>query len=229
VGTGCSTPKTASGTLDEGKERVTQLVVDAARKLPAAEPFVRPTKVGTQPCRRTVLGFVTGRTGAHRAEVPLIVKIEPGTGRQLLDVLADGWVAAGYDLDRSRIDETGFPQLRARTPEGDEVVATALTRSKEQSQIDLYAVSQCLADAASTLGPPTPAPNVNTIRASGSPAGADAASTLGPPTPAPNVNTIRASGSPAGADAASTLGPPTPAPNVNTIRASGSAPRLRGD
>ncbi len=112
VGTGCSTPKTASGTLDEGKERVTQLVVDAARKLPAAEPFVRPTKVGTQPCRRTVLGFVTGRTGAHRAEVPLIVKIEPGTGRQLLDVLAGGWVAAGYDLDRSRIDETGFPQLR---------------------------------------------------------------------------------------------------------------------
>jgi hypothetical protein len=141
---GCSTPKTASGTLDEGKERVTQLVLEAARELPAAEPFTPPTKVGTQPCRKTVFGYVTGRTGAHRAEVPLIVKVEPGTGRQLLDVLADAWTNAGYDLDRSRIDEPGFPQLRARTPEGDEVVATALTRSNEQSQIDLYGVSQCL-------------------------------------------------------------------------------------
>jgi hypothetical protein len=147
VGSGCSTPKTASGSLDEGKERVTQLVLDAARELPAAEPFAPPRKVGTQPCRKTVFGYVIGRTGAHRAEIPLIVKVQPGTGRQLLDVLAGAWANAGYELDRSRIDETGFPQLRARTPDGDEVVATALTRSSEQSQIDLYAVSQCLADA----------------------------------------------------------------------------------
>src|SRR5262245_28431290 len=141
---GCSTPKTASGTLDEGKARVKQLVVDAARELPAAEPFTPPTLVGTQPCRKTAFGYVIGRTGAHRAEVPLIVKVEPGTGRQLLDVLADAWTNAGYDLDDSRLDEPGFPQLRAHTPDGDELVATALTRSSEQSQIDLYAVSPCL-------------------------------------------------------------------------------------
>jgi hypothetical protein len=144
AGTGCSTPKTASGTLEQGRERVTQLVLDAAHALPATVKFAPPTKVGTQPCRKTALGFTVGRTGARRAEVPLIVKVPPGTGRQLLDVLADKWTTAGYELDRSRIDETGFPQLRARTSDGDEVVATALTRSSEQSQIDLYSVSQCL-------------------------------------------------------------------------------------
>jgi hypothetical protein len=141
---GCSTPKTASGTFEEGEARVTKLVLDAARELPAAEPFTPPTKVGAQPCNKTLLGFVVGRTGAHRAEVPLIVKVEPGTGRALLDDLADAWTNAGYELDRSRLGEPGFPQLRAHTPDGDQIVATALTRSPEQSQINLYAVSACL-------------------------------------------------------------------------------------
>jgi hypothetical protein len=116
-----------------------------------------------------VLGFVTGRTGAHRAEVPLIVEVRPGTGRQLLDVIGAAWEKADYEVNRSRVDEAGFPQIRAHTPDGYEVVATAFTRSAELSKIDLYAVSECLADAAATLGPPTPAPQVNTIRASGSP------------------------------------------------------------
>jgi hypothetical protein len=141
---GCSTPKTASGSFADGERRVKQLVLEAADKLPAVTPFSPPTKVGAQPCRKSALGFVIGRTGAHRAEVPLIVKVQPGSGRQLLDVLGDAWTNAGYELDRSRIDETGFPQLRARTPDGDEVVATALLRSEEKSQIDLYAVSACL-------------------------------------------------------------------------------------
>jgi hypothetical protein len=107
--------------------------------------YTPPTKVGTQPCRKTVLGYVIGRTGAHRAEVPLIVKVTPGTGRHLLDVLGAAWEKSGYELNRSRLGEPGFPQLRAHTPDGYDVVATALTRSSEQSQIDLYAVSQCLA------------------------------------------------------------------------------------
>jgi len=141
---GCSTPKTASGTLDEGKEQVKQLVLEAAREIPAVEPFTPPTIVGTQTCRKTAFGFVVGRTGAHRAEVPLIVKVEPGTGRHLLDVIGDAWTSAGYELDDSRLGEPGFPQLRAHTPDGYEVVATALTRSSEHSQINLYAVSQCL-------------------------------------------------------------------------------------
>ena len=83
LGGGCSTPKTASGTLETGKQQVTQLVLDAAHALPATASFTPPTEVGTQPCRKTVLGYVIGRTGAHRAEVPLIVTVKPGTGSRV--------------------------------------------------------------------------------------------------------------------------------------------------
>ena len=155
---GCSTPKTASGTLETGKQQVTQLVLDAAHALPATASFTPPTEVGTQPCRKTVLGYVIGRTGAHRAEVPLIVTVKPGTGRGLLDVLGAAWEKAGYDVDRSRVDESGFPQIRAKTPDGNTVVATAFTRPADPPHINLYAVSPCLADGASTLGPPAHAP-----------------------------------------------------------------------
>ena len=141
---GCSTPHTAGGTLDEGRQRVTALVLEAAHALPATVTFTPPTKVGEQPCRKTVAGFVIGKTGAHRAEVPLFVKVPAGTGRSLLDVLGRAWSKSGYQLNDSRLGETGFPQLSADTPDGYHLAATALTRSSEQSQIDLYAVSQCL-------------------------------------------------------------------------------------
>jgi hypothetical protein len=141
---GCSTPHTARGTLDEGRQQVTALVLEAAHALPATVTFTPPTKVGEPPCRKTVAGYAIGKTGAHRAEVPLIVKVPPGTGQHLLDVIGAAWSKAGYTLNRSRLGESGFPQLSADTPDGYHVVATALTRSAAQSQIDLYAVSQCL-------------------------------------------------------------------------------------
>jgi hypothetical protein len=144
VGTGCSTPKTASGTLEAGKQQVTRLVLDAAHALPATVTFTPPTEVGTQPCRKTALGFVFGRIGAHRAEVPLVVTVQPGTGRRLLDVLDAAWEKAGYDVDRSRLGEEGFPQLRAKTPDGNTVVATAFTRPGDPPHVNLYAVSPCL-------------------------------------------------------------------------------------
>ena len=145
--TGCSTPHTAAGTLDDGRRRVTALVLDTAHALPATVTFTPPTKVGEQPCRKTVAGYVIGRTGAHRAEVPLVVKVPAGTGRHLLDVIGRAWSKAGYTLNRSRLGETDFPQLSADTPDGYHGVATALTRPPppgENSTIDLYAVSQCL-------------------------------------------------------------------------------------
>jgi len=141
---GCSTPHTAAGTLDEGRQRVTALVLEAAHALPATLKFTPPTKVGTQPCRKSVAGYVIGRTGAHRAEVPLILQVPAGTGRHLLDVLANAWSKSGYTLNRSRLGETGFPQLRAETPDGYQVVATAFTRPSDPPRVDLYAVSQCL-------------------------------------------------------------------------------------
>jgi hypothetical protein len=150
AGTGCSTPHTASGTLDDGRQRVTALVLEAARALPATVTYSPPREVGEQPCRKTVAGYVIGKTGAHRAEVPLIVKVPVAAAFHLLNVIGDAWTKAGYTVNRSRIGEGGFPQLSADTPDGYHVAATALTRQPatgEESQIDLYAVSQCLSGA----------------------------------------------------------------------------------
>ena len=148
--TGCSTPRTASGTLAEGEQRVTQLVLDAAHALPATSTFTPPTEVGAQPCRRSLAGFGAGTTGAHRAQVPLIVYTPPaGLAEPLLADIEAAWTTSGYRLDSSRIHEDRFPQVSATTPDGYTVVATAFGQppppaAKVKPQIDLYAVSQCL-------------------------------------------------------------------------------------
>jgi len=144
AGTACSTPRTASGTLGQGKQRVVQLVLEAAHALPSTVQFDPPTEVGTQTCRKTIAGYVIGKTGSHRAEVPLIVHTPPNSARAMLGVIERAWSKAGYTLDRSRINETGFPQVRAHAPQGYDVVATAFVPPRLPAQIDLYAVSQCL-------------------------------------------------------------------------------------
>jgi hypothetical protein len=142
MGAGCSTPKMAPGSLAQGKERVVQLVLEAVHALPRTAEYQPPTEVGTQPCRKTILGYAVGSTGAHRAEVPLLVSTPAAQSTTALLARIDAaWRAAGYRLDRSRFHESRFPQLRAHAPAGYDVVATALPTA---SQIDLYAVSPCL-------------------------------------------------------------------------------------
>jgi hypothetical protein len=145
----CSTPHTASGTLDTGKQRVTALVLGTAHALPATATFTPPTLVGTQPCRRSLAGFGAGATGAHRAEVPLFVfPLANQPAAPLLAKIETAWEKAGYRIDRSRLDVQRFPQLRATTPDGFTVSATAFAqlpgRPAVKPQIDLYAVSPCL-------------------------------------------------------------------------------------
>jgi hypothetical protein len=147
---GCSSPRTASGTLEDGKQRVTELVLEAAHTLPAAATFTPPKLVGTQTCRRSLAGFGAGSTGAHRAQVPLIV-YPPADGpvEKLLDDVEAAWKKAGYRIDRSRMGEDRFPQVRATTDDGFQVVATAFAQPPPPApvvkpQIDLYAVSPCL-------------------------------------------------------------------------------------
>lgn len=119
-----------------------QLVLDAAHALPPTSRYEPPTEVGTIRCRKTIAGYAVGATGAHRAEVPLLVYTPDGESTTaLLARIEAAWRAAGYRLDRSRLDESRFPQLRAHAPAGYDVVATALPAS---AQIDLYAVSPCL-------------------------------------------------------------------------------------
>jgi hypothetical protein len=150
AGAGCSSPRTASGTLDAGKQRVTELVLDAAHALPAATKFTPPTVVGTQVCRKSLAGFGAGATGAHRAEIPLLVYPPADTPAEpLLADIEAAWKKSGYRLDRSRIHEDRLPQVSATTPDGFRVVATAFAQLPKPAptitpQIDLYAVSQCL-------------------------------------------------------------------------------------
>ena len=123
-------------------------MLQAAHALPATVRFWPPAAVGTQPCRKTVAGYVVGTTGAHRAEVPLIVRTPASrSAPSLLPVIEAAWARAGYRIDRSRIHESRFPQVRATDPQGYDVVATAFastTNVPAPSQIDLYSVSQCL-------------------------------------------------------------------------------------
>lgn len=147
--TGCSSPHTASGSLDTGKQRVTALVLAGAHALPATSTFTPPTEVGTNACRRSLAGFGAGTTGAHRAEVPLFVfPAADQPAAPLLETLATAWKKAGYRVDRSRMGTQRFPQLRATTPDGYSVSATAFAQLPNQPpikpQIDLYAVSPCL-------------------------------------------------------------------------------------
>lgn len=139
---GCSTPQTASGSLQQGKQRVVQLVLQAAKALPATSTYQPPTEVGTQPCRKTFAGYVVGSTGTNHAQVPLVVRTPPNEpASHLLGRIARVWTAAGYRLDRSRAGESQYPQIRAHAPAGYDVVATAVYNAP---QINLYAVSGCL-------------------------------------------------------------------------------------
>ena len=151
---GCSTPRTAAGSLDQGKQRVTQLVLEVAHALPPTVQFRPPTEVGTQSCRKTLAGYDVGSTGAHRAQVPLIVYPPKNVlAASWLPRIEAVWAKAGYRLDRSRIHETRFPQVRAVTPDGYDVVATAFAPPPQgvTPQIDLYAVSQCLRGVVSAV------------------------------------------------------------------------------
>ncbi len=144
----CSAPDTAAGTLTEGRSRVLALVNGAAATLPESAVFVPAQETGNVPCRRKFLGYTTGSTGAHRAEVPIVVNFEPNAVvdvNVVLDTIEQEWRDAGYAIDTSNRADQRFPKVRAVTPDGDEVVATAITGPPPQ--LRLYSVSECLRGA----------------------------------------------------------------------------------
>ncbi len=143
--TGCSSPASGTDSLATGRARVLQLVTDAASTLPAGTHPTDPA-TGTTPCKRTILGYAVGNTGRHRVEAPILVrldsKIDP---RSLLGPIEARWRADGFAVDRSGLSDARYPKIRARTPDGYDVVATALV--KPTPQLNLYAVSKCLRGA----------------------------------------------------------------------------------
>ena len=143
---GCSTPAGGDDALADGRDRVKELVTDATETLPATVEPQTPFETGTVACRRKLLGYATGTTGRRRAEAPVLVPVPEGiTPRSLLDPIAAQWEAKDYTIDRDGLSDERYPKIRATTPDGYEIVATAIMYGPRR--LDLYAVSKCLRDA----------------------------------------------------------------------------------
>ena len=138
---GCSTPSTGADDYRTGAARVEQLVTDAATSAATGARVDRPL-AGPVTCRRHVLGYAVAKAGTRQAESPLSIDL-PGDAPvgPMLERVAAQWRANGYTVDESRLRNTRFPQVKARVPDGYEVVATGLVA---QHQLELYAVSRCL-------------------------------------------------------------------------------------
>jgi hypothetical protein len=139
----CSKPSTGPGDLASGRERVVDLVEEAAAALPPglAVTVTPPTETGEVTCRKKLLGYAVGSAGTHRAEVPLLVDTPAGTNpRAALTAIEQRWRDQGYDIDRSGLSSERYPKIRARI-DGYEVVATA---DLQTPRLTFYAVSPCL-------------------------------------------------------------------------------------
>jgi len=146
---GCSSPPSGTDSLAAGRARVLALVNEAASTLPASGVHPSPPATGTSPCKRTLLGYAVGNTGKHRVEAPILVRVDPNVDpKALLGPIEARWRAAGYTVDRSDIDDARYPKIRAQTPDGYDVVATALLTPTRQ--LDLYATSKCLRGASTS-------------------------------------------------------------------------------
>jgi len=140
--TACSTPETAPGSLADGKERVAELVDEALAALDGGT--YRRSVPGEQACRKTFLGYVVGTTGAHRAELPVIVDFPARVdARQFLDLLAAHWLERGYEVRRVETVDARYPKVEARAGGGYRVVMTAFATAP---RLTVYAVSPCLRD-----------------------------------------------------------------------------------
>jgi hypothetical protein len=140
---GCSTPASGSDSLAEGEGRVAELVENATKTLPDTVEPQTPYETGTVACRRKFLGYATGTTGRRRAEAPILVPVPDGVSpRALLDPIAEQWTDAGFTVNRDGLSDERYPKIRATTPDGYEVVATAIMYGPPR--LDLYAVSRCL-------------------------------------------------------------------------------------
>ena len=94
------------------------------------------------PCKKRFLGYVVGDTGAHRAELPVVVPLTgAGDGASLLPRIEKYWRSLGYTIDRSGLSDRQFPKVRAHVDTGDLIVATGYVGLPE---VNLYAVSPCV-------------------------------------------------------------------------------------
>jgi hypothetical protein len=121
------------------------LLTEALDVLPPGTDPTPADATGEVTCRKKFLGYAVGATGRHKIEAPVIVSLsDDADPRRLLEPLSALWRTRGYTLDDRDLDDKRHPKLRARTPDGYEIVATAIT--DQPRRLHLYAVSQCLRD-----------------------------------------------------------------------------------
>jgi hypothetical protein len=143
LGAGCAgTPRIADGTLADAKTRVTALVTRTGAAIGPRAPTVPVVPPDPLPCKKRFLGYVVGDTGAHRAELPVVVPLTgEGDGASLLPRIEKYWRSRGYKIDRSGLSDRQFPKVRAHVDTGDLIVATGYVGLPE---VNLYAVSPCV-------------------------------------------------------------------------------------
>jgi hypothetical protein len=143
--TACSTPASGTDTTAAGQARLASLLGDVIETLPASADATTPDAHGAVTCRKKFLGYAVGTTGKNKVEVPVIVRLEPGTDPvPMLDPIEQRWRDQGYTIDLRDRDDKRYPKVRARTPDGYELIATAIT--DQPKRLDLYGVSRCLRD-----------------------------------------------------------------------------------
>jgi hypothetical protein len=142
-GGGCAgTPKIAGGSLGEAKTRVIALLKATGRAIGPRAVDVPVHGADELPCKKRFLGYVVGDTGAHRAELPVVVMLTgTGDGASLLPRIEAYWRSRGYTIDRSGLSDRHFPKVRAHVGSGELLVATGYVGLP---QINLYGVSECV-------------------------------------------------------------------------------------
>jgi hypothetical protein len=143
VGAGCAgTPRIAEGNLADAKARIVALVNATVTAIGPRAPDLSARSADELPCKKRLLGYAVGDTGAHRAEVPLpMILTGNGDGASLLPRIERYWRSRGYTIDRRGLSDRHFPKVRANVGTGELLVATGYVGLPE---VNLYGVSACV-------------------------------------------------------------------------------------
>jgi hypothetical protein len=138
---GCSgSPRVAAVKLATARHEVVALVNATGAAIDPPAHYVPVGGADLLPCKKKLLGYSVGDTGAHHAEAPVRVALASGDGAALLGRIEHYWRDRGYRIDRSGMGDKTFPKLRAFVGADYELIATGYVGLPE---VNLYGVSAC--------------------------------------------------------------------------------------
>jgi hypothetical protein len=130
----------AGESLDQARARLEDLVVASmAQVRPGVTAFDEQESSGPSPCEREGLAFA--------AVLRAWRDVPRAEGLAALDTLARHWTGQGLAVDRSRRDRPVAPELLARTPQDDTLVAIVGEPSATSpGALTIEAETACLPD-----------------------------------------------------------------------------------